>query len=896
MNKKIFWLVAVLALVLIGCQTPAQAAYPTVTQHHKVYPWTSVMASPYSCDNTGTNDCAAAIEQLKTNQSNAGTIYVPAGTFKIGTNLTIPSGMTLKVAQGGILSIQTGVTLTINGPIEAGDYQIFTLNGTGAVNLSGSPTEAKVVWYNSWSASEGVLLKLSWFSTLSDAITAIGSTKATLEIDSDVTVSADTTFAAGTLVKFIPGNVITVADTKTLTINGRIQAGVWQIFNAVGTGSVVFGGLVQEGYPEWWGENTTPGTTDMDDEIQAAVDSGLPKIIFQGYDYEVDNGGSSNPVIDISRSNLHLYGLPGAKISRTDCNGTIIGTYQKTLGSSLSLSADAAIGDSTVTLSAVTDLAEGDYILLGAEYEANTTASKLGSYHIIKDVTGLVVTLDRPLAFPFTTANSSFVQEVLGGFYKNIKIEGLTLEGKDQTDLTNRSLIFARDVDDIEIVNCNLNTHASAAIIFDPCINAAVRDCRFKDIYSSGLGYCVKADAGSHHVVVDNIFGESCGKLIDGAAGSRDYGWSTDVWLVNSSIIDCYRGPFSSHIALADLHVDNVYATLNASCGGTGLRGAYASINNVTWYSSNDYTANATINYYPLCGSEISGRLSITNSWFDQTLVVAETSDTDNEGISVAKSIEVKNNYFRNGGISLKWGTGGPTSSWGATVVEGNIIEDTNTTTPGDAIKMWNVNTGATTWTNIKISNNVVLNTTTYYAIRLDGSSTSGFDGVTIQNNQIFDCDTHCIYAQDTAADNVLITGNYIRTTTASRYAIYDNSSGSGWWVSDNYIEVASAGYEVSGLTTDELGPNYGYNQPLNGSIVWDPASLADGAGETSASITVTGAALGDFVIVSAPYDLEDCIATAYVQAANTVEIRLQNESTATRDLGSGTWKVRVIR
>lgn len=142
----------------------------------------------------------------------------------------------------------------------------------------------------------------------------------------------------------------------------------------------------------------------------------------------------------------------------------------------------------------------------------------------------------------------------------------------------------------------------------------------------------------------------------------------------------------------------------------------------------------------------------------------------------------------------------------------------------------------------------------------------------------------------------MLITGNYIRTTTASRYAIYDNSSGSGWWVSDNYIEVASAGYEVSGLTTDELGPNYGYNQPLNGSIVWDPASLADGAGETSASITVTGAALGDFVIVSAPYDLEDCIATAYVQAANTVEIRLQNESTATRDLGSGTWKVRVIR
>lgn len=81
----------------------------------------------------------------------------------------------------------------------------------------------------------------------------------------------------------------------------------------------------------------------------------------------------------------------------------------------------------------------------------------------------------------------------------------------------------------------------------------------------------------------------------------------------------------------------------------------------------------------------------------------------------------------------------------------------------------------------------------------------------------------------------------------------------------------------------------------LSGSVTWDPGSLADGAGETK-QLTVTGAVLGDFVLVSAPYDLEDCVATAYVQAADTVEIRLQNESTGTRDLASGTWKVRVVK
>jgi hypothetical protein len=82
----------------------------------------------------------------------------------------------------------------------------------------------------------------------------------------------------------------------------------------------------------------------------------------------------------------------------------------------------------------------------------------------------------------------------------------------------------------------------------------------------------------------------------------------------------------------------------------------------------------------------------------------------------------------------------------------------------------------------------------------------------------------------------------------------------------------------------------------LSGSATWDPGSLADGAGETSAAITVTGAALGDFVLVSAPYDLQGITCNGYVSAANTVKIRLQNETGGVIDLASGTWKVKVIK
>lgn len=77
-------------------------------------------------------------------------------------------------------------------------------------------------------------------------------------------------------------------------------------------------------------------------------------------------------------------------------------------------------------------------------------------------------------------------------------------------------------------------------------------------------------------------------------------------------------------------------------------------------------------------------------------------------------------------------------------------------------------------------------------------------------------------------------------------------------------------------------------DRDLYGQIVWNPGA----ASATSPGITVTGAALGDEVRVSASYDLQDNFATGYVQAANTVEIR----TGVTTDLGSGTWRVRVIK
>lgn len=83
------------------------------------------------------------------------------------------------------------------------------------------------------------------------------------------------------------------------------------------------------------------------------------------------------------------------------------------------------------------------------------------------------------------------------------------------------------------------------------------------------------------------------------------------------------------------------------------------------------------------------------------------------------------------------------------------------------------------------------------------------------------------------------------------------------------------------------------YGDVLHGSTTFNPASLVDGAGETT-TVTVTGAALGDFAEVSFSLTTSGISITAWVSAANTVSVRFQNESGGLLDIGSGTLRARV--
>lgn len=77
---------------------------------------------------------------------------------------------------------------------------------------------------------------------------------------------------------------------------------------------------------------------------------------------------------------------------------------------------------------------------------------------------------------------------------------------------------------------------------------------------------------------------------------------------------------------------------------------------------------------------------------------------------------------------------------------------------------------------------------------------------------------------------------------------------------------------------------------------VWDAASITNGTGLTSPNITVAGAAFGDTVSVGCSITIASLTMTGYVSAANTVNIRLENQTGSAINLASATYTVVVRR
>ena len=107
--------------------------------------------------------------------------------------------------------------------------------------------------------------------------------------------------------------------------------------------------------------------------------------------------------------------------------------------------------------------------------------------------------------------------------------------------------------------------------------------------------------------------------------------------------------------------------------------------------------------------------------------------------------------------------------------------------------------------------------------------------------------------------------------------------SGEAVWIVGDYSYM---GFEWDGAKWFTIGGSS--QQALTGSATYDPPSIASGAQSTT-TVTVTGAAVGDHVTMTFSQSLGGLVLTGYVSAANTVTAVFANLTGGAVDLASGT-------
>jgi hypothetical protein len=151
----------------------------------------------------------------------------------------------------------------------------------------------------------------------------------------------------------------------------------------------------------------------------------------------------------------------------------------------------------------------------------------------------------------------------------------------------------------------------------------------------------------------------------------------------------------------------------------------------------------------------------------------------------------------------------------------------------------------------------------------------------------VFDAFSGCTLDRPVFDNNVVTGGTY--------GILFNGSAGTVSNIRLRNNDFARAANPVTGSVLVNAASAYGNFGWLSASATWDPPSVANGA-STATTISVPSAALGDTVNASFSLSLGGLSLSAQVSAADTVQVRLSNNSGAPVDLASGTIRVQVFK
>lgn len=300
-------------------------------------------------------------------------LALSSGTYAIASNLTLTSG--LKVPRGAVLKPASGVTVTINGPLEAGLHQAFDTSAGGSVAFGLGQDRLRAEW---WGFGPGVDAPTN---------TAALQAAATAQNNARFAVTPPGGSAVGN------GPALVLPDGRCL-LDDEISVGPYSE-------------ILSEGRTILWQTNTAKRILVYPDAYTIAV-RGI-KFVNGTRQAEIRNANVDSSTFDFRECEFQLS---------TDFAVWTLGTSGiASPTTSTTLAAQAVAGDNTISVASATGWAVGDDIVVQNDE---------GEYHacIVSSVSGTTLGLQIVIPSHWTAAAAASIGNVVlkGDFHMSARL------------------------------------------------------------------------------------------------------------------------------------------------------------------------------------------------------------------------------------------------------------------------------------------------------------------------------------------------------------------------------------------------------------------------------------------------------------------------------------------
>lgn len=193
---------------------------------------------------------AALNSAVSSTTGSGGTVLISPGSYLVDVNVTVPTNVNLTFREGAQLSINTAITVTINGGLVTPIVRIFL--GAGAV-VFGATYVREIYPAYFGARGDGVTGSAAAINSANASIATTGG--AVVFPPGTYIIDANVTFGSNIQLVMQTGARLSINASQTVTINGTNNFNIYQVFT--GAGSVLLGASLREVLPQWWGLATS---------------------------------------------------------------------------------------------------------------------------------------------------------------------------------------------------------------------------------------------------------------------------------------------------------------------------------------------------------------------------------------------------------------------------------------------------------------------------------------------------------------------------------------------------------------------------------------------------------------------------------------------------------------